>query len=278
MPRKNKKYHFIYKTTNVVNEKFYVGMHSTDDLNDGYIGSGKKLWYSIKKYGREKFTIERLEFFEKRKDLIKREKKLVNDKLLKEPLCMNLRPGGEGGFISVENQFKRAQAGGLKAWKTPGFREKMIEISKKTGKLAYLKKIGIFNPALENGFKGKKHTIEFKNKIGEINSKHQTGKGNSQYGTCWITKNKKNKKIKKEELQRWLDNGWNKGAYYSSPSIKKISDEQIINAIKTNKSMNKAAKSVNLGRGVFKRRALELGFYKTEILNKSTRYSYGKQI
>ena len=57
MGRKQKKYHFIYKTTNLINDKFYIGMHSTDDLNDKYIGSGKRLWYSINKYGINNFKL-----------------------------------------------------------------------------------------------------------------------------------------------------------------------------------------------------------------------------
>lgn len=51
MARKEKQYHFIYKTINIINNKYYIGMHSTDDLNDGYVGSGKRLWYSINKNG-----------------------------------------------------------------------------------------------------------------------------------------------------------------------------------------------------------------------------------
>ena len=34
---------------------------------------------------------------------------------------------------------------------------------------------------------------------------------NSQFGTCWITKDGVNKKIKKEELHNWLENSWLKG-------------------------------------------------------------------
>jgi hypothetical protein len=37
------------------------------------------------------------------------------------------------------------------------------------------------------------------------------GKENSQYGTCWITKNGTNKKIKKEEIDKWYKIGWVKG-------------------------------------------------------------------
>lgn len=38
-----KKYHYIYKTTFVVTDKYYIGMHSLAELNDGYLGSGKIL-------------------------------------------------------------------------------------------------------------------------------------------------------------------------------------------------------------------------------------------
>jgi hypothetical protein len=37
------------------------------------------------------------------------------------------------------------------------------------------------------------------------------GKNNPSYGTCWITKDGTNKKIKKEELETFLSQGWEKG-------------------------------------------------------------------
>ena len=43
MPRRSKTYHYIYRTTCLVTGKFYVGMHSTDNLDDGYLGPGKIL-------------------------------------------------------------------------------------------------------------------------------------------------------------------------------------------------------------------------------------------
>ena len=108
MSRKQHDYHYIYKTICLVNNKFYIGMHSTSNLEDGYIGSGKRLWYSIKKYGRENFKMEILEFLPDRSSLKLREKEVVNSDLLKEELCMNLKEGGDGGFSSMEHK-KKAQ-------------------------------------------------------------------------------------------------------------------------------------------------------------------------
>ena len=84
MARRQKKYHYIYKTTCLLNNKFYFGMHSTDNLNDGYLGSGKRLWYSLNYHGKENHIKEIIEFCENREILKKREKEIVNEQLLSE--------------------------------------------------------------------------------------------------------------------------------------------------------------------------------------------------
>ena len=53
-----KSYHFLYKTTNLINNKYYYCVHSTKNLNDGYLGSGKYLKRSINKYGKENFNLQ----------------------------------------------------------------------------------------------------------------------------------------------------------------------------------------------------------------------------
>jgi hypothetical protein len=43
-------FYIIYKITNKINGKIYIGKHQTKDVQDSYMGSGKRLRYAIKKY------------------------------------------------------------------------------------------------------------------------------------------------------------------------------------------------------------------------------------
>ena len=63
------KYYGIYKITNLVNGKMYIGQHVTSNLDDGYMGSGKIILCAIKKYGVENFRKEWLGFYEDKKEL-----------------------------------------------------------------------------------------------------------------------------------------------------------------------------------------------------------------
>jgi len=204
---KNKKYHFIYKTTNLLNGKYYVGMHSTCNLKDGYLGSGKKLRHSIRKYGKENFRLEILEFFDSRELLIEKETSLVNEDLLKDAMCMNLRVGGKGGLHVMTKEESKIwhSKGGKKAWELHRdfFSSATTERNKRNWEN------GVFD--FHFGHKrwlGRKHKEESKLKIGLANSIHQKGEGNSQYGTMWITNGVKNKKIKKNDQ---IPIGWMPG-------------------------------------------------------------------
>ena len=91
-----RKHHVVYKTTCIATGRYYIGMHSTDDLNDGYIGSGTRLWRSIKKYGKEQHVCQILEHLATRQAASDREKELIDPVWRTDPMCMNVGKGGEG--------------------------------------------------------------------------------------------------------------------------------------------------------------------------------------
>ena len=73
----------IYKITNQINGKFYIGSHKTKDLNDNYMGSGKYLKHAQEKYGIENFKKEYLFIYNTDEEMYTKEAELVNiDKIM----------------------------------------------------------------------------------------------------------------------------------------------------------------------------------------------------
>jgi hypothetical protein len=213
MARKERRYHYIYKITCLKNDRYYIGMHSTDNLDDGYFGGGKRIKNSVKKHGKSAHKKEILEFFETRELLRNRETELVNENLLKDPMCMNLQPGGGGGFSSEEHRESFLKAG-IEVAKEAGIEGAKRHSEKMKADPEYRRycikqiKESLFGKGVNNNFSGRKHTVETKKKIGEKNSISQNGKGNSQFGTRWINNNTESKKIKKTDE---LPDGWTYG-------------------------------------------------------------------
>lgn len=69
--------HYTYITINLLNNKKYVGDHSTDNLNDGYLGSGSLLKRDINKFGRENFEKKILEFFKTKEEAFLAQRKYI---------------------------------------------------------------------------------------------------------------------------------------------------------------------------------------------------------
>jgi len=67
----------VYKTTNLINNKTYIGVHKTMDPNDSYLGSGEAIKAAIKKYGRHNFSKEVLFSFDNSADMLAKEAELV---------------------------------------------------------------------------------------------------------------------------------------------------------------------------------------------------------
>ncbi len=210
-----KKFHFIYKTTNLINSKYYIGMHSTSNLKDGYLGSGKYLRSSIKKYGIENFKIEILEYYESRELLASREKEIVNEAFLKDVLCMNLKCGGSGGFAYADSERGRINA---------NIKRKFLFETDEEFKLNFSNSVKIgLQKARKSGkdfgfqatnqrydWSGKKHnpTSILKMILSASDKQKSVGKLNSQYGTIWITDGSLNMKINNQEI---IPPGWKRG-------------------------------------------------------------------
>ena len=96
----------IYKTTNIINGKFYWGVHNSLDENDGYLGSGLALRNAIKKYGKESFRRETKFLYKTIKEAYADEALIVNKSMINNPMCYNMATGGS---ISVDHTYETRQ-------------------------------------------------------------------------------------------------------------------------------------------------------------------------
>ena len=192
-------YHYFYKITNRINGHYYYGVHSTSDIDDGYMGSGKRLKHAKNLYEIENFDKEIIKFFDSDEDAYEYESQIVTQDLVKDDNCYNCMLGGYGyhnkGLATVRN---------------------------KEGNCFY---VPIDDPRYLSGelvsvWSGKSHTDETKQKMKEKHkgNNYQKGENNSQYGTCWVTKDGKNKKISSDEIDEYLNQGYKKGRFIKPES------------------------------------------------------------
>ena len=159
-------FYTIYKTTNLVNGKFYVGKHQTKNLDDGYFGSGKLLVRAVKKYGIKNFTTEIIAIYEHEWQMNLAERILA---VVDSEISYNLCSGGKGGFSFINNSGLRYNlTEHIAAWtpeKLAIMQEKMRPKRVAMGKIL-VKKLIANRYAGVNGMLGKRHTKATKEKIG----------------------------------------------------------------------------------------------------------------
>jgi group I intron endonuclease len=175
----------VYKTTNLINGKFYVGQDSHNNSN--YIGSGKALGHAIKKYGKENFIKEVLEECDTKLLLNEREIYWIN-KLDAISIGYNIAKGGTGGntrlgFTKAElEEYKKKNIGRLGKPHDEVTRQKISESNKgkNSGKQPRLAKLHSneskekmslsrkekgSSKGANNGMYGKSHSEESKQKM-----------------------------------------------------------------------------------------------------------------
>lgn len=215
-------FYFLYKTTNLLNGKYYIGKHKTRNLSDGYVGSGKLLKRAIEKYGIENFQFEVIEWFDSETMMNQREKELVTEEFCSQDDNYNLCVGGHGGFSYINRtggsptlrQFKTNDSVRTRAKATATRRlaelRKIEEFKQRELETARLR--GIRMRGRPGTFNGRHHTEQTKRRISEANKIKSSGKGNSQFGTMWITDGINSKKIKAVDV---IPDGWYKGRSFA---------------------------------------------------------------
>lgn len=158
--RSRNRHNLVYKMHNKINGKHYIGVHVTNDINDGYLGSGSVLRSAILLHGTKSFVKEILFDYPTEKEAYAKERELVtvDTTLPKDKMSYNVKPGGSGGYPHGKGENssfhifrKRNPEGYLKRIK------QMAEIARRTH-------LGV------KGYKRPEH------------SKRMSGKGNPMYG------------------------------------------------------------------------------------------------
>lgn len=204
-------YYTIYRITNIINKKTYIGMHKTNRLNDNYMGSGKLLKKAIQKYGIENFKKEILHVFDSYNDMVEKEEEILNEDFVLRSDNYNISLGGIGGSGpgSLNPMYGKKQTPRQKKVA----RQTRINLNKKII-AERVEKHG--NPWGEYrcDWTGRKHSNETKSKMRRSKN---SGEKNSQYGTKWITDGLTNRKI---DAMNEIPEGWYAGRTITHPSKK----------------------------------------------------------
>lgn len=185
----------IYKTTNMINNKIYIGKDSKNNKN--YYGSGKILKLAIKKYGKENFKKEILEECINQKELIEKEIYWIKKLNSYYPNGYNIAKGGLGGDVYTNMPDNMRKQAGKKISKSNKGKIRSSETKKKISlknsnkifskehrqKLSESHKGQTVNSEIRKKIsnslkgrpcptKGRKHSTETKRKISESNMGH----------------------------------------------------------------------------------------------------------
>jgi len=177
------KHYIIYETTNTINGKFYRGLHCTDDLDDGYLGSGKIFKQAIAKYGKETFTRKILCYGDSVEELQELEELAVTQEEVDNPNCYNMLIGGQPPSFLGRTHTEETK--------------RKCSINNGSKKPEVRLKLKITNGGKNNGMYSKKHTDVMSPEVirmrAEKISKYHKGKQKTEEHCRHISEAKKGK-------------------------------------------------------------------------------------
>jgi len=262
----NPKY-YVYLITNLLTDKQYVGSRTcyVDPKSDDYFGSSNFLWNDINELGRANFS----------KEILDDNYKNYNDLLEGETFYIlkhnTLAPNGYNRFLpNVRKSFNTTGISVYEIW--------LLKFGRKEADKKYKlwkKRESESQSGSKNSFYNKKHSEKTKEQIskkqkerlknGDYSEAHRKagqtikergslkGHKNGMFGKMWITnpKTKINKIITKNQLEKYLENGWAKG-FYTSNEIKEKQRKSQLNrnykiSEETRKKLSKKSSGKNNG-------------------------------
>lgn len=247
--KRQKKWFYIYKIVNKLNEKWYIGKRiywGVNPNNDSYMGSGKLIKIAIEKYGIENFSKEILEFCENEKELSSREAFYVNEDVVQNKKSYNITLGGHGGWLgdeimlpvmrseSYRNKMRESimkirdqiSASVKKTMSDPEWKKRFSEVQKEVQNRPEERERNRKAQLISQNRPETKEKISngvkkaFENK--EIKDKHKNSCNTDSFiekqksyhkETVWLHNFDLNKRIyiKKHEIEKYLNEGWKIG-------------------------------------------------------------------
>lgn len=218
-------YGYIYKTTNSLNNKIYVGQKKSNVfLGERYLGSGKKLKSYVELLGKENFTVELIDVADSKEELDTKEIYWISKLDAMNPeVGYNIASGGafgDSGYHQGMLGKHQSDKQKLAASQNGSYvRTQEWKLKKSISMLG--NNNGHGNAGCEGAFKGKKHSIDTKLKISSAVSKAITEWHNnlpddkkqlrgqhiskSKKGTICVTDGNKNYYIKPEDWDKYSD-------------------------------------------------------------------------
>jgi hypothetical protein len=213
------KYYTIYKITNKINGKFYIGKHITENLFDDYMGSGKLIKKAIQKYGIHNFQKDILKIYDNEHDMNIAETLLID---LKDNLSYNLQPGGIGGWkyvnennLSNNEDSKKKKSDTMKNfWTDEKRKEQSIKMKK------YFDENGVekYSESLKNRYNDPVYKENFTKKMNIVNKdENKRKKAGQKIKDKWQNDEEFQNKMKKRKPRssngnamknKWADPVW----------------------------------------------------------------------
>ena len=208
----NFEFYIVYETTCNINGMTYIGCHATNNLEDGYLGSGRHLTRAIKKYGKQAFSRSIIQFFNNPEEMFNIESSLVTEEYVNNKNTYNLVVGGFGGF-KVQNieewKHKLKESSAKRENKKPMLgknhtnetRQKMSDSNK--GRIPW-------NLGKPGTWIGRTHSEESKRLISLNRTRLTSGENNPMFGKSAV------------KGRKWFNNEIN--TFYLFPNDPKISE------------------------------------------------------